>query len=139
MTPRQALAAWSVPALALLGVGAGAAAQGWWWVVAFCMVDGGVWLLACLHYCRHALDGDTLVLDDHGQLHLQRQCGPRVSRWRWSAAVVRLDCQPDGRLRLRAGRECLRVGDLAAWPQRRQAARELRERLDAARRGTGRG
>ncbi|RZJ12652.1 MAG: DUF2244 domain-containing protein, partial [Rubrivivax sp.] len=68
LTPRQTLTAWAVPVAALLAVALFAAAQRWWWVVAFVMADVAGLVVAVRFYARHALDGETLRLSDDGLL-----------------------------------------------------------------------
>lgn len=129
LTPSQALAAWSLPVVALLAVAAFSAAQGWWWVVLFALLDVAGLAVALWLYSRHALDGDTLLLDDAGVLHIEQQRGGVQRHTAWPASLVRLDAIAGEPITLWAGREQLTVGAEVAAPQREAAARELRRAL----------
>lgn len=129
LTPRQTLAAWSVPLLLLLGVALFAAAQRWWWVAAFALLDMAGLAAALCCYARHALDGETLHLGDDGLLHIEQQCGARLHRVAWRASLVRMEAAGDGPITLWAGPQRLEIGRQAVPAQRRQAARELRQAL----------
>ena len=133
LTPQQALLAWALPNAVLLGVTLFAAFQGWWWVVAFALLNIAGLATALWLYSRHALDGETLFLADDGMLHIEQQCGTRLQHLAWRASLVSLEVAEDGPITLRAGRERLEIGSQAAPATRDMTARELRRalRLDA--------
>jgi len=129
LTPRQALGAWSIPVATLLGVAAFAAAQRWWWVLGFALLDAAGLAVALWRYARHALDGETLQLDDDGMLHIDRQRGGMQQRTSWRASMVRLDGGAGQPITLWAGRERLTVGREAPPHLRELTVRELRRAL----------
>lgn len=129
LTPRQALAAWLPPLAALAGVAVFSALQGWWWVVLFAVFNVAGLTAALYLYARHALDGDTLLLDEDGLLHIEQQHGGRQYCRVWPASMVRLDTGLDGCIQLRAGREQVHVGREVPDAVRRLAAGELRQAL----------
>jgi uncharacterized membrane protein len=129
LTPRQALLAWSLPAGLLLAVAAAGAALAWWWVTVFALATLGGLATALWHYCRHALDGDTLVLGDDGLLRIEQRDGHRRQRCSWRASLVRMEAPDGGPITLWAGREKLQVGLQVPPTRRRAAARELQRLL----------
>lgn len=129
LTPRQALGAWSLPVAALLAVALFSAVQGWWWVVLFALLDTAGLAAALWRYSRHALDGDTLLLDDDGVLHIEQRDGERQRHTAWQASMVRIDAAEGEPITLRAGRAQLTVGAQVAAPQRELMAAELRRAL----------
>lgn len=133
LTPRQAVAAWSLPVVALLAIAIFSALQNWWWVVLFALIDIAALVMALWLYTRHALDGDTLRLDDDGVLHIEQQQGRRHRHTAWRASTVRLEAAEGEPIRLWAGRDELTIGREAPPRLRELTARELRcaLRLDA--------
>lgn len=132
LTPRQALAGWSLPVLVLLAVGVFSAARGWWWMALFALADIAALVAALWFYARHALDGETLLLDDQGMLHVVQQRGRRRYHTAWQASMVRLEMPEGEPIRLWAGREQLTVGRQAPPYLRELIARELRQALPLA-------
>ncbi len=133
LTPRQALLAWSLPVVALVFVAAFAVWQGWWWVALFAALDVAGLVVALWLYTRHALDGDTLLLDDDGMLHIEQQHGRHQRHVVWHASMVRLDDQDTRQpICLSAGREQLKIGAQVTSRVRELTARELRRALPMA-------
>jgi uncharacterized membrane protein len=132
LTPRQAVGAWSIPVVALLAVALFSAVQGWWWVALFALADIAALVLALWLYTRHALDGDTLLLDDDGMLRIEQQRGGRCQRIAWRASMVRLELVDGEPIRLWAGREQLQIGSEVTAPERPITAGENRRALPLA-------
>lgn len=126
LTPRQALGAWALPLLMLLGVASFAAVQGWWWVVGFALFDIACLAAALSVYSRHALDGETVVLGDDGMLRIEQQRGQRRVLTTWPAGLVRMQAPVAGEpITVWAGRERLQLGAHATPYDRERLAAEL--------------
>lgn len=130
LTPRQTLAAWAVPVAMMLGVALTAAVQGWWWVVAFVLLDLAAVATALWRYARHALDGETLRLGDDGMLVIEQRCGTEVRHFAWRASLVRLEATERGApITLRAGTRRVEIGAQAKPAERELAAQQLQQAL----------
>lgn len=129
LTPRQALLAWSLPAGLPVAVAAVGASLAWWWVTVFALVALAGLVAALWHYCRHALDGDILVLGEDGQLRIEQRHGSWHQQCSWRASLVRMEAPDGGPITLWAGTEKRQVGLQVPPMRRRAAARELQRLL----------
>ncbi len=76
MTPRQALLVYALLCVATLGIALVFTWRGAWMVLAFALVETGAVGAALLHYCRHALDHERILLEG-GRLLVERADGAR--------------------------------------------------------------
>ena len=133
LTPRQALQVYLLLSGAALGIAAVFTWRGAWMVLAFALVETAAVGAALLHYARHALDRERLVLAD-GWLLVERDDGSRHIALRLEAHTVRVSL-PDERMRTlirletRAG--TVEVGRFITPPARRAMVNELRRALPA--------
>ena len=79
LTPRQALLVYALLCAATLGVALVFTMQGAWMVLAFALVETAAVGAALLHYSRHALDHERIVLRS-GCLLVERADGARRSQ-----------------------------------------------------------
>ncbi|WP_312516417.1 DUF2244 domain-containing protein [Massilia sp.] len=133
LTPRQALQVYLLLSSATLGIAAVFTWRGAWMVLAFALVETAAVGTALLHYARHALDRERLVLAD-GWLLVERDDGSHHIALRLEAHAVRVSL-PDERMRTlirletRAG--TVEVGRFITPPARRAMVNELRRALPA--------
>ncbi|RZA31023.1 MAG: DUF2244 domain-containing protein [Lysobacteraceae bacterium] len=97
MTPRQALLVYALLCTATLGIALAFTWRGAWMVLAFALVETGAVGAALLHYCRHALDHERIVLAG-GCLLVERADGARRSEVRLDPGHARVSL-PDAGMR----------------------------------------
>ena len=133
LTPRQALQVYLLLSGATLGIAAVFTWRGAWMVLAFALVETAAVGAALLHYARHALDRERIVLGG-GWLLVERDDGDRHTTLRVEAHAVRVSLADERvrtliRLETRAG--AVEVGRFLTPPARRAMAAELRRSLPA--------
>jgi uncharacterized membrane protein len=133
LSPRQALQVYLLLSCATLGIGAVFTWRGAWIVLAFALLETAAVGAALLHYARHALDRERIVLGD-GWLLVERDNGARHSALRLEAHAVRVSLHDDRmrsliRIETRAG--AIEVGRFITPQARRAVVRELRRALPA--------
>lgn len=97
MTPRQALLVYALLCAATLGIAVVFTLRGAWMVLAFALLETAAVGAALLHYCRHALDHERVLLDGGGLL-VETADGARRSRVRLDPGHARVDL-PDAGMR----------------------------------------
>lgn len=131
LTPRQALLVYALLSAATLGIAVIFLLQGAWMVLAFAVLESAAVGAALLHYSRHALDLERIVLDP-GCLLVEHSNGPRRHAVRLDPAHARVSLLDSGMhtlvvieargLRVEAGRFLLPA-------QRIELVRALRQAL----------
>jgi uncharacterized membrane protein len=133
LTPRQALQVYLLLSGATLGIAAVFTCRGAWMVLAFALVETAAVGAALLHYARHALDRERIVLGG-GWLLIERDDGNRCTVLRLEAHAVRVSLADAGMrtlIRLETRASAVEVGRFLTPPARRLMAAELWRALPA--------
>jgi uncharacterized membrane protein len=134
LTPRQALLVYALICAATLGIALAFTLRGAWMVLAFALLETTAVGAALLHYCRHALDHERVVLRA-GCLLVERADGPRRLEVRLDPAHARVSL-PDSGMRtlvlLEARGVKVEIGRYLTPSARLELVRALRTALRGA-------
>ena len=131
LTPRQSLAVYALLCAASFAIAFVFLLQGMWMVLAFALVEMTAVGLALLHYARHALDVETIVLTD-ATLIIERCDAGRREEIRLDPTWLRV-LPPEPRTRklihLESHGAQVAVGAYVSEAMRLQVAQELKQAL----------
>jgi uncharacterized membrane protein len=134
MTPRQALLVYALLCAATLSIALVFTLRGAWMVLAFALIEISAVGAALLHYCRHALDHERILLNA-GCLLVERADGARHSEVRLDPGHARVSL-PDTGMRtlviIEARGVRVEIGRYLTPPARLELVRALRSALRGA-------
>lgn len=134
LSPRQALLVYALLCTASLGIALVFTYQGAWMVLAFALLESAAVGAALLHYCRHALDHEHVVLNK-GSLLVEHADGLRRHAVRLDPAHARVSLADAGMrtlVRIEARGVRVEIGRFLTPTARREFALALRQALRGA-------
>lgn len=133
LTPRQVGAFYLSLVAASVCIATVFLLHGAWMILPFSLLEMTVLGVALFVYARHAVDCETVSLDDRF-LEIESIDGDRrhVRRLDPRAVRIEMDARPRAELAVVARGERVRIGRFVNEPERRRVARELRHALSLA-------
>lgn len=134
LSPRQALLVYALLCTTTLGIAILFTFQGAWMVLAFALVEAAAVGAALLHYCRHALDHERVLLED-GCLLVERADGLRRHAVRLDPSHARVSLADAGMrtlVRIEARGVRVEIGRFLTPSARLDLVRALRRALRGA-------
>lgn len=134
LSPRQALLVYALLCTATLGIAILFTLRGAWMVLAFALVEAAAVGAALLHYSRHALDHERVLLED-GWLLVEHADGLRRQAVRLDPAHARVSLPDAGMrtlVRIEARGVRVEIGRFLTPSARIELARALRQALRGA-------